>query len=428
MIINDITMRNYRCFSNVQVFFTYPLTVLAGVNGSGKSTILDALAIAIGTFLSGFDGMSNSGISKEDVLYKCYDMGSVIDLQPQYPASILAHGFIDKTMLEWERTLQGPTGRTTIVGAKQLIDVAESYQRRIREGDVTAILPIISYYGTGRLWAQKKEKRENDELQKFSREKGYMDCLASESNEKMMLKWFQKMTIQEATKGTTSPELSAVKRAIAACFESITGFDKVEIQFNLDTHAIDILYMTEDGNHRRSPINDLSDGYKNTLSMVADIAYRMALLNPQLFDNVLNDTPGVVLIDEIDLHLHPTWQKRILNDLTTIFPKVQFIVSTHAPAVLNSIKNGAILVIKDNKAFSLPKSMYGRDANSIMREVMETSERPEEVKILFEKFYNEMSDKNLDEAKTTLDTITKLVGESDPEIVSCIVSLELEQL
>ena len=81
----------------------------------------------------------------------------------------------------------------------------------------------------------------------------------------------------------------------------------------------------------RIPVNQLSDGYKSTMSLVADIAYRMAVLNPQLLGDVCNETDGIVLIDEVDLHLHPKWQQRILGDLTEIFPKVQFIISTHAP-------------------------------------------------------------------------------------------------
>ena len=72
-------------------------------------------------------------------------------------------------------------------------------------------------------------------------------------------------------------------------------------------------------------------------SMIGDIAYRMAVLNPTLGDQVLEKTPGVVLIDEIDLHLHPQWQQTILSDLHAIFPEVQFIVSSHAPAVINSV-------------------------------------------------------------------------------------------
>ena len=109
------------------------------------------------------------------------------------------------------------------------------------------------------------------------------------------------------------------------------------------------------------PVSVLSDGYRCTISLIADIAYRMALLNPQLLDSVLTETDGIVLIDEIDLHLHPTWQKRVLKDLMDIFPKVQFIVSTHAPEVINSVKSDSVIILKDDKVLSATDETYGRD-------------------------------------------------------------------
>lgn len=100
---------------------------------------------------------------------------------------------------------------------------------------------------------------------------------------------------------------------------------------NLDVDDLDVEYLDSDGSVRRMPVGMLSDGHRSTLGMVADIAYRMALLNPALGGRVVNETPGVVLIDEVNLHLHPLWQARILGDLRDIFPRVQFIVTTHAP-------------------------------------------------------------------------------------------------
>ena len=94
----------------------------------------------------------------------------------------------------------------------------------------------------------------------------------------------------------------------------------------------------------------------------------MALLNPHLLDNVLTETEGIVLIDEVDLHLHPTWQKRILKDLMEIFPKVQFIVSTHAPEVINSVKRESVVVLKDCGVWEAADETYGKDANTILRE------------------------------------------------------------
>lgn len=367
MKILHIAIQNYRGFEKFQTNLNPELTVVVGNNGVGKSTLLDAIAIAAGTFFSGLDGIPATSIAKEDETCKSFDMGTVIDLQQQFPSVISAEGEVGHQKITWTRSLNGIGGRTTTVDAKSITTIAEKYQARIREGDTGLILPIISYYGTGRLWAQKKEKKSSDQLVQFSRLSGYIDCLAAESNEKLMLKWFEKMTIQQAQRGKTSLELDAVEKAVSCCFAGITGARDVVTQFNLDTHSLDILYTDRSGEKLRVPMKNLSDGYKNTIGMIADIAYRMAVLNPQLLDSVLTETPGVVLIDEIDLHLHPRWQQRILRDLQTLFPKVQFIVSTHAPSVINSVKTENLLVLsKDGDTQLLPGEVYGKDANYII--------------------------------------------------------------
>ncbi len=145
----------------------------------------------------------------------------------------------------------------------------------------------------------------------------------------------------------------------------------MKVQFNLDTGDLEVIYFDSNNEHVRIPVSMLSDGYKCTISLIADIAYRMAVLNPQLFDNVLTETEGIVIIDEIDLHLHPMWQKRILKDLMSIFPKVQFIVSTHAPEVINSVRSESIVVLKNNTVKYVGDETYGKDANTILREVMD---------------------------------------------------------
>lgn len=428
MKLNEITIQNFRGFEHFYAKLNPKLTVFIGENGSGKSTALDAISISIGTFFSGLDGVSGTGINKEDVTCKSFDMGTVIDLQHQYPAVITAKGEVDGTEIEWSRALNSASGRTTTIDAKSIISVAEGYQTRIREGDTSLILPIISYYGTGRLWAQKKEKRSGEQLVQFSRLSGYIDCLAAESNEKLMLKWFEKMTIQQAQRKQPSPELSAVEQAVSRCFAGITGSQDVVTQFNLDTHNLDILYTDKEGKRVRVPMKNLSDGYKNTIGMIADIAYRMAILNPQLLGNVLTETPGIILIDEIDLHLHPVWQQRIIRDIQTIFPKVQLIVSTHAPSVISSVKRENMLVLDaEGQPYTLPIEVYGKDANSILTAVMDAHHRPAEVQAMFDQFY-QVVEKDISQAETILCEIEALIGAEDPELTQARVTLALEQI
>lgn len=143
------------------------MTVIVGNNGAGKSSILDAKSIAIGTFLAGLDGVYSIGINKEDARYKFYDMGSVIDVQPQFPVIISAQGGVNEKPVTWKRELSSSTGRTRMVDAKEMMSKSKEYQKRISAGDKDLILPILSYYGTGRLWAQKREKSTNEQLYKF---------------------------------------------------------------------------------------------------------------------------------------------------------------------------------------------------------------------------------------------------------------------
>lgn len=231
-------------------------------------------------------------------------------------------------------------------------------------GDKSLVLPLISYYGTGRLYAQKKEKRNLKSLTEFKRQVGYVDCMAAESNEKLMLNWFQTQTLkslqkQQKTGILEQPVLlKTVEKAICRCYERISGSRNASISFDLDTHRLMLEFETPEGNAQKFAMDEMSDGYKNTLSMIGDIAYRMAVLNPVLGDRVLEKTPGIVLIDEIDLHLHPQWQQTILSDLHAIFPEIQFIVSSHAPAVINSVQREQIRILDNGKIYKAEKNKY----------------------------------------------------------------------
>ena len=143
---------------------------------------------------------------------------------------------------------------------------------------------------------------------------------------------------------------------------------------------------------------------------------------------MLEKTPGIVLIDEIDLHLHPQWQQTILNDLQAIFPKVQFIVSSHAPAVINSISRDQIRILDNGEIYMPAAQTYGRDANSILREVMKVSERPVDIKQRIDSFYAYMDENNYKEADKVLTEIETIVGTTDPDIAAARTSLDLERI
>ena len=435
MKLKNIKISNYRCFKEAEIDFDEYITLVVGKNGSGKTAILDAVAVSVSTFLLGIDGGVSRSILKDDARYEFHDLNGTIDPQHQFPVSIESIGNCrNKEEVKWVRSLNSENGKTTIKGAGELISIAKKTQEMIMRGYQTLILPLISYYGTGRLYAQKKEKRNIKSLTEFKRQVGYVDCMAAESNEKLMLNWFQSQTLkslqeQQKTGILERPLLlKTVEKAICRSFERISGARNASLIFDLDTHRLVLEFETADGEAQKFAMEEMSDGYKNTLSMIGDIAYRMAVLNPTLGDQVLEKTPGVVLIDEIDLHLHPQWQQTILSDLHAIFPEVQFIVSSHAPAVINSIPREQIRILDRGEIYIPAAQTYGRDANSILREVMQVSERPADIKNRMNLFYAYMDENNYKEADKVLSEIEVIVGTTDPDIAAARTSLDLERI
>lgn len=435
MELNMLHIRNYRCFEDTNISLNKHLTLFVGKNGAGKSTILDAIAIAVSSFLCGIEGTVSRNIQKEDARYNFYELNGIIDSQHQFPVEITGYGVCNgKKGLEWTRSLNSAGGKTTLKDAYQIINIAEQMQKQIMIGDAEIILPILSNYGTGRLYAQKKEKRNLKTLQKFNRQVGYLDCMAAESNEKMMLNWFEKMTLKslQNQQKTGSVEkitqLKVVEEAVCKCFRRISGAKDPVLSFDLDTHRIIMEYKNDAGEKCRFSLNEMSDGYKNTLSMISDIAYRMAVLNPQLGERVLERTPGIILIDEIDLHLHPEWQQTILKDLQNVFPEVQFIVTSHAPAVINSVEKEHIRILDDGQVYMPAEQTYGRDANSILREVMGVGERPEDIQQLLSDFYQFIDRGEVKKAEELLNSIEEIIGSTDPEISGARVTLDFEKM
>ena len=435
MKLKSIKIKNYRCFKEAEIDFDDHITLVVGKNGAGKTAILDAVAVSVSTFLLGIDGGASRSILKDDARYEFHDLNGTIDPQHQFPVSIESIGdCLNQQNVKWIRSLNSESGKTTIKDAGELTGLAKKAQNQIMTGDKSLVLPLISYYGTGRLYAQKKEKRNLKSLTEFKRQVGYVDCMAAESNEKLMLNWFQMQTLkslqeQQKTGILDRPLLlKTVEKAICRSFERISGARNASLIFDLDTHRLVLEFESADGNAQKFAMDEMSDGYKNTLSMIGDIAYRMAVLNPMLGDKVLEETTGVVVIDEIDLHLHPQWQQTIISDLNTIFPKIQFIVSSHAPAVINSVAKEQIRILDNGEIYMPAAQTYGRDANSILREVMKVSERPTDIKQRMDLFYSYMDENNYKEADNVLTEIEAIVGTTDPDIAAARTSLDLEKI
>jgi predicted ATP-binding protein involved in virulence len=203
-------------------------------------------------------------------------------------------------------------------------------------------LPIISYHGTGRLWEQSNKK--SSKMEKLTTYHGYKDCLNSKSNYRNFIVWFEKQERHSFNiRPKTVPILEAVRNTVIKMMSILTN-KEVELFIYRDSD-LEIKFKDE---NKREKVSTLSDGYRNIIGIVSDIAYRMAILNPNLGLDVIEKTSGVVLIDEIDLHLHPKWQKEIVKILITLFPKVQFIATSHSPFIIQSLRSGSIIKLDES--------------------------------------------------------------------------------
>jgi len=206
MQINQIHLKNFKGFEDNTFQFNPQFNVLIGDNGTGKTAILDALAVSVSSYVLGIGQAQARGILKEEV--RRQDFGD--SLEPQLPVIISTHGEIESQKIQWQRVKKSLESRTTVKEAKQLIEIAKSHNQQVSQGK-PVILPVISYHGTGRLW---KERRQTlNTRPKASRMSGYFNSLEPVSNSKIFLEWFKTMEIAAIQKKIETTRVEVVKEA-----------------------------------------------------------------------------------------------------------------------------------------------------------------------------------------------------------------------
>ncbi len=349
MQISNINIENYKKFDSLKLDFKNQFTLIIGENGSGKTSVLDAIATLLGGYLQAFSDISSAerhSISKSDIKLDIIDIDENISVKYNTPVIIDGTCSLDNTEVFIKRIRQNAGANTATKLSKEesknLLELV-----RLFEKDNSKILPIISYHGTGRLWEQ--ENKKSSSMENLTRYDGYKDCLNAKSNYRNFITWFKKQEMNAFNLRKEIPILEAVRNTVKKMISILTKKD-VEL-FIYREGDLEIKYKDEE---KREKISNLSDGYRNIIGMVSDIAYRMAILNPTLGLSVTEKTSGVVLIDEIDLHLHPKWQKEVVDILTKLFPKVQFIATSHSPFIIQTQTSGSIIKLDEsNEALSV---------------------------------------------------------------------------
>jgi uncharacterized protein (TIGR02646 family) len=334
--LDELTIKNFKGFKEKNIKFSAVsnFNLLIGDNAAGKTTILDAISRIISCGFKDL-GIGDTYKIKDEEIHYIPIHNEDITKEPQEKVLIEVNATVIDKNIKWEAAKYSRE-KITIGEVYQLSEIIAQFRKFAAKGE-PVILPVFAYYGTGRLFLQKKERNDNH-TPISSRFDSYFDCLNPRADKKDLQSWFRRQELIKSQKKETSL-YKTVKTVLKNCIENCE-----DIKFDVQEDSIMIKLSDAD----YLPAHLLSDGYKTMLVMTGDIAYKMCKLNPHL-KNAADKTPGIVLIDEIDLHLHPLWQRRVVEDLKQSFPKVQFIAATHSPFIIQSLRPGELINLNTDK-------------------------------------------------------------------------------
>jgi len=347
MKITQIKLTNFRCFESAEFLLDPTITLVIGNNTAGKSSLLDAIAVALGGFMLGIPApvkdktvqlqSHTRAIARQDirrVFAKNREIATPEMTQLcKVEVDAEVHSRNERTELHWQRFIKGANGRTNNSQANSIKEWATRLYQLTIEGK--AQLPLIAYYGTGRLWSGQKN---SVKISQANTSLGYYYCLTPDQQNKILHEWIRHFANIEFVKGVHSPALRGVYATICKMLP-----DASAVYFSPEHDELFVEFDSGAG----FPFSLLSDGQRSMISLAGDMAVRCAHLNQGLGQDASSQTHGIVLIDEIDLNVHPSWQQHLLPSLQKVFPNIQFVVTTHSPFIIQSLRGGSIINLDD---------------------------------------------------------------------------------
>ena len=418
MFIEKLELTNFRGFEHLVVTFDSKLNVFIGTNGAGKTTILDACSLVLNHFI---------GILKSE--------GSVFYIEHSFTSDDVNYNSKESKLII---TFKIEEKHFNYELKKNIFDTASSFKGDEIENylsffkktiDDKTNLPIIIYFNSSKDFSVPVEIKE-DKLKKYNKHIPQLDTYIDASNKRVYSfddfgLWWRVEEDKENEKrlrvdpNFRSKELNIVRNAQKIFLKGLKGehYDNLFISRsnpdenqNFKISKEGDLFLKKDNKYIK--VSQLSEGEKFTILLVSDIARRLVVANPTK-ENILQDGNGIVLIDEVDQHLHPSWQRNILPALKETFPSIQFVVTTHSPQVMSFVKEKNILLIDQFKVFGVPET-YGRDSNEILELAYEVPESPFKGEIA--EIYKLLSFKRMDEAKSKRDALVIKIGPEYNEV------------
>ncbi len=411
MQIDHIEIKNFKNFASLQADFKPGVNLFVGANGSGKTSILEALCVAVGAFFGSQEQKMQRVIEFEEI--------KITEGQREPSATISAKSEIAN---EWSRTINKDTKNNDSKAIKPLSNYGLSFFQNFNNSEDYTIAPLIGYYSSQRLFKDAKQSKRQQYDQANGRRNGYIQCLEDRAIKPLLTEWLGKAVTLRATLQIKEIDLvdnvlDNVEKAIKFTLIKFEGLpEDFPLKIYQDPHFGFELFLEYDQEHSL-PLSYYSDGFRNLLFLVIDLVWRASQLNPWLsFDALKEQTTGVVMIDEVDLHLHPRWQGLAIPMLQDLFPNVQFFITTHSPIVVANFSSGALYTISDNQIIPCNEKYFGKEVNSILRNILQANDRHIETKEKLDRLFILIDEDKPEEFRPILEGLIEVLGKSEPDI------------
>jgi predicted ATP-binding protein involved in virulence len=417
MQFQSVQLLNYRCFRDRTVHFSPDFNVIAGSNGSGKTSLLKGVAEALWGLVNFIPNAHPSiPLSKEsDVRLEIVRQNGRYRFERCFPVAIRSRATALGETVEWTVSKQSGLEAAQIEGRPPGMVVIGQHPPSISEPvalNTQFTLPVIAFYTANRYWCDAEPSEMVAATQRSSRTDAYAMWWNASAASNHLQTWAisksQERNQLAADAGKKSDnvdddELALVNGALEVALDGARG-----LKYDFAQKSLLVEWDIRAAPDRPATLfADLSDGQRAIVGLVADIARRMCLLNPHLGQEVTSKTPGVVLIDELDVHLHPRWQRIIPHALRKAFPSVQFITASHSPQILGEVEPAQIVLLTASGT-AHPRASYGLDSSRVLEEIMDADQRPAKVTKLLDDVYEAIERGDLDAARRDKGQLEKL--------------------
>ena len=425
MQLDTIELGNFKNFGLNSIQFNQGVNLFVGINGSGKTSLLEAINVAMGGFFG----------SQEQKMQRVIAFDEIKITRGRREATTHVAASSAVVNGSWTRTIRRDSKTNDTKGTKLVSDYGKHFFDAFEDFEDKTIAPLIAYYSSQRLFKDSSLSGKQKYDAAAGRRNGYLQCLGENAIKPVLNEWLANAVTKRATmyiKGIASEDL------VLANVEEVIRYTLIKflnlspdfpLKIYQDPDFNNELFLQFDEEHPL-PMSHYSDGFRNLLYLVIDLMWRASQLNPWLpIEAIKENIVGVVTIDEIDLHLHPTWQAMAIDLLQELFPKVQFFITTHSPTVVANFQGGTLFTIDSSHVTRINGHYFGKEVNAVLRDFLGSPDRhratQKKIDLLLNKIDENIADANIAHLLTEL---TTLLGKEDRDIQRAKSLIHLKQV